>query len=177
MEKATIARPYARAAFEQAVDEGTLKQWSEALDLLARVVVDAGMKKLVGNPHVNAEQLAALVIDVLGGNLSGSIRNFVTLLARGDRLLVGPEIHAQFEVMRARAEGISGIEVISAFELDDAQKGRIRSIMKKRTGKDVDIAATVDKELIGGAVIRAGDSVIDASLRGRLRELRNELSE
>lgn len=176
-EKATIARPYARAAFEQALEEGALKEWSGMLALLSAVVSDPLMCKVIGNPRLSADGLSGLVIDVCGARLSETGRNFVKLLVEADRLAVAPEICEQFEVKRAHAEGISHIEITSAFELDDAQEKRIQAIMKKRIGRDVDVAANVDRDIIGGVIIRAGDSVVDASIRGRLRELRNELFE
>lgn len=176
-ETATIARPYARAAFEQAVEVGQLKEWARMLALLAAIVSDPLVRKLIGNPKLSADRLSGLVIDVCGAQLSEGGKNFVKLLVQADRLAVTPEIHEQFEKKRAQAEGITHVDVISAFELDEAQRKRMREIMKRRIGRDVDVAATIDKDIIGGVIIRAGDSVVDASVRGRLRELGNELSD
>lgn len=175
-EKATIARPYARAAFEQARAEGKLKEWSAALQLLAAVVAEPAMRRLIGNPKLGEDRLFALLVEICGSVLPPSGRNFVQVLVRAGRLEVAPEIHAQFEQKRAAAEGVAGVEVVSAYELDAAQKQRIIEIMKKRLGREIRITATVDQSIIGGAVIRAGDSVIDASLRGRLRQLGNEFA-
>jgi F-type H+-transporting ATPase subunit delta len=175
-EKATIARPYARAAFEQAREEKKFKDWSGMLQLLAAVASDPLMRGVIGNPKVSEDQLYALVTDVCGKSLSASGRNFAKVLVAAGRLEVAPEVRAQFEQMRARQEGTADVHVITAYELDEAQQTRIAEIMKKRLGKQIDVSAEVDKSIIGGVIIRAGDSVIDASLRGRLRQLGNEFA-
>ena len=175
-EKATIARPYARAAFEQAREEGRLKDWSAMLELLAAVASDSLMRSVIRNPKVSPEQLHAVVTDVCGKTLSESGRNFVKVLVNAGRLDVAPEIHEQFEQKRARVEGISDVRVITAYELEEAQTKRVAEAMKKRLGRDIELSAEVDKSIIGGVIIRAGDSVIDASLRGRLRQLANEFA-
>ena len=175
-EKATIARPYARAAFEQAQEEAKLKDWSAMLELLAAVASDSLMKSVIKNPKVSEDQLYSVVTDVCGKVLSASGRNFVRVLVRAGRLDVAREIHVQFERKRARTEGISEVRVITAYELDEAQQKRLAEAMKKRLGREIEMSAETDKSIIGGVIIRAGDSVIDASLRGRLRQLGNEFA-
>jgi len=175
-EKATIARPYARAAFEQAREERKLKEWSAMLGLLAAVASGPLMRQVIGNPKVSEAQLQGLVADVCGDSLAASGRNFAKVLVAAGLLEVAPEVHARFEQMRARQEGTAEVQVITAFELDEGQQKRIVELMKKRLGKEVEMAAEVDKSIIGGVIIRAGDSVIDASLRGRLRQLGNEFA-
>jgi F-type H+-transporting ATPase subunit delta len=175
-EKATIARPYARAAFEQAREEKKFKDWSAMLGLLGAIGSDPLMRSVIKNPKVSVEQLQGLVADVGGKSLSASGRNFAKALVAAGRLDVAPEVHMQFEQMRARQEGTAEVRVITAYELDEAQQQRIAEIMEKRLGKEIGISAEVDKSIIGGVIIRAGDSVIDASLRGRLRQLGNEFA-
>jgi len=175
-EKATIARPYARAAFEQAREEGKLKDWSAMLRLLAGIGSDPLVRAVLKNPKVSTEQVQGLVADVGGKALSESGRNFAKVLVAAGRLDVAPEVHVQFERMRARQEGTADVRVVTAYELDEAQQKQIAGIMKKRLGKEIAVSAEVDKSIIGGVIIRAGDSVIDASLRGRLRQLGNEFA-
>ena len=165
------ARPYAIAAFKQASEEGKLSEWGEMLELLARVTSDATMRGLIANPNVNNEQLAKLIIDVCGERLSATCRNLVRLLAENERLDVVEDIAAEYAQERARAEGLSHIDVTSAFELSDEQQKAIGESMSKRLGTRVDMSVKVDDALIGGVIIRAGDLVIDASLRGRLEQL------
>lgn len=175
-EKATIARPYARAAFEQAREEGKLRDWSAMLELLTAVASDPLMKSVIGNPKVSEAQLYDLVIDICGKALSESGRNFTRVLVNAGRLDLAPEIREQYEQKRARAEGTAEVRVITAFALDGTQQKRIADAMQKRLGRDVEMSAEVDQSIIGGVIIRAGDSVIDASLRGRLRQLANEFA-
>jgi F-type H+-transporting ATPase subunit delta len=176
-EKASLARPYARAAFEQARGEGSLGRWSEQLELLSLIASDPLMRRVIYSPKINNEQLAALVTELCSGRLTPSGGNFIRLLVDAGRLEVAPEIHRQFEQRRLEAEGRADVEVVSAYEIDAAQRARIRGLMARRLGREINLVARVDRALIGGAVIRSGDSVIDASVRGRLRVLGNQLAD
>ena len=170
------ARPYAIAAFKQAQDEGDSGRWSEMLALLAKVTTDASMKALIANPKVTRSQLAALIIEVCGDVLTDTGRNFVRVLAANQRLGITKGIAAAFELERARAERRSDVEVVSAYKLTAAQQNDINVAMTRRLGTKVDISVAVDRELIGGVIIRCGDMVIDASLRGRLAQLAQTLA-
>ena len=174
-ETSTIARPYALAAFMQAKVEDKLAEWSEMIALLVTITADPLMKGLVSSPKVKSEQLAELIIDVGADALSDTGRNFVRVLAENRRLPYLVEIKRIFEEKRASSEGRSQVEVTSAFELDDGQRQRIADTMSKRLGTEVDLSVRIDGSLIGGVVIRAGDLVIDASLRGRMNGLANLL--
>ncbi len=171
----TLARPYGLAAFKQAQEEGNVKEWNDMLQLLVQIVQDATMRGLIVNPKVNDQQLAALIIDVAGEGLSDTGKNMVRILAENERLGEIAGVAAIFEQERDRIEGRSHVEVTSAFELSDEQRQGIGESMSKRLGTQVDISVTVDKSLIGGVIIRAGDTVIDASLRGRLSQLGQSL--
>ncbi|MDX1432001.1 MAG: F0F1 ATP synthase subunit delta [Gammaproteobacteria bacterium] len=165
------ARPYGIAAFMQAKEEGKLREWSEMLELVARVTADPIMRGLVASPKVSDEQVAQIIIDVCGDALSETGQNLVRLLAENERLDIVDEIAAVYAEQRAEAEGLSHIDVTSAFELSDEQRKAIGESMSKRLGTKVDMNVKVDDALIGGVIIRAGDLVIDASLRGRLEQL------
>lgn len=175
LEKTTIARPYAQAVFELAQDSGKTAEWSTALDLLQRIVSDAQMRLLLNNPKVSHQQLQDLVIDIGADSFFPLAKNFIKVLVSARRLQYAAQIAQLFEAKRADAEGRVDVEVSSAYALDQAQQDNIARGMSARLGKKVSISVIVDESLIGGAVIRAGDSVIDASLRGRLRELSNDL--
>lgn len=176
-ENTTIARPYARAAFEQAQEEGELQKWSAMLQILKLIVSDPAMQLVISNPRLEREKLAELILDICGKHLTELGRNFVKLLVDAGRVSVAPQIYELFEEKKARAEGIAEVEVISAYPLDDKQQEIIKKIMAKRLGRKIDITTRIDRSLIGGAVIRAGDSVIDASLRGRLKQLSHNFAE
>jgi F-type H+-transporting ATPase subunit delta len=175
-ETTTIARPYAQAAFELAREQGTLAKWSEALALASAVATDGGIRKLIGSPRVTRGQLADLVIDICGTRLDDAARNFVRVLADNGRLGVLPQIAALFEALRAEAEGVIEADMVSAFAVDEAQKSGIAAALKARLGREVTLTCSVDPELIGGAVIRAGDLVIDGSVKGKLAKLASALN-
>ena len=176
-ENTTIARPYAQAAFEVAQEEGNLAAWSDMLKLIAMVVSDRQMPVVLDNPRLSSADRANFVLDICGSNLSDTGKNFVRALAQAGRLAITPDICKLFEVKRLDAEGIVDVEVISAYALDDQERGRIAEAMEKRFGKKINITTRIDDTLIGGSVIRAGDSVIDASIKGRLKELGNQLAD
>lgn len=174
-EKATIARPYARAAFAHARQANALAAWGDALNLCAAVAADARVKKLIGNPKITSGQLIDFIADVLsaagGGKLDANVRNFLDELARNRRLGLLPEVASMFEAMRNEVENVADVQVTSAVALNDAQRARLADALKKRLKKDVRLHCDVDASLIGGAVIRSGDLVIDGSLRARLQAL------
>ncbi|MGH8120179.1 MAG: F0F1 ATP synthase subunit delta [Gammaproteobacteria bacterium] len=177
LENLTIARPYAKAVFEQAQAGGDLALWSTSLALLGRIVADPLMHKLIKNPKVSHEQLTGIVLVICGGHVDEKGKNFVRILVESGRLSVAKQISILYEELKAEAEGTAGVEVISAYPLEDRQQEQIRKVMAKRLGKKIEITTSVDQSLIGGAVIRAGDSVIDASLRGRLQQLSRIIAE
>ena len=171
-----LARPYGMAAFKQAQEEGKVGEWSDMLRLLVLIMQDSTMLGLISNPKVDDQQLAELIIDVAGDGLSKTGQNLVRVLAENERLGEMAAIQAIFEQERDRVEGRSHVQVTSAFALSDEQQKRIGESMSKRLGTEVDVSVTVDDSLIGGVIIRAGDTVIDASLRGRLSQLGQSLA-
>jgi len=175
-ELATIARPYARAAFEYAQAEGKLAQWSEALAVASATVADAEVKKLLDHPRITPQQLVDLIADVAGARLEQSTRNFVSTLAENRRLGLLPEIAAMYETLRSEAESRAEVEVISAAPLDQAQQDRLASALKKRLQREVRLQCSVDPALVGGAIVRCGDLVIDGSVKVRLARLAAEIT-
>ena len=145
------------------------------LQLLVLIMQDATMRGLIANPKVNDQKLAELIIDVGDDGLSQSGRNLVRVMAENERLAEVAGVAAVFEQERDRTESRSHVDVTSAFALTDKQQASIAESMSKRLGTEVSVSVTVDNSLIGGVVIRAGDTVIDASLRGRLSQLGQSL--
>ena len=178
----TIARPYAQAVFEIARDAGELGGWGESLDKAGAVLADGQVAEFLGNPTLNDERRLEFLdglfskagADLLaGGNARGT--NFVKLLLEYDRVAVLPEIAEHFEALRAEVENTVDVTVTSATELSDDQKKAIAAALEERLGRSVNIETEIDEDLIGGAVIRAGDVVIDGSVRARLDGLTNVL--
>lgn len=170
-ERLTIARPYAKAVFALARADKRLPQWSEVLRIAATVVADARVASLLGNPAVSAEQLVTLITGVGGAAFDDSAKNFIRTLAANKRLGYLPEIAARYEQLRAEAERTVDVTVTSAVELSAAQQKQYAEAMRKRLDRDVRLHCMIDPSLIGGAIVRADDLVIDGSVRAGLAQL------
>jgi F-type H+-transporting ATPase subunit delta len=175
-EAITTARPYAQAAFDEAQKLNALQAWSEMLLSLAGAINHPEMIAVVTNPRVAKNQVEGLMEALLDKTASKQQHNFVRILADNQRLLLLPEIAALFEALKAEAEKTVNVVVDSAFELSAAQKDKIVSSLKKSMGREIKLSCNVNKELLGGVVIRAGDKVIDGSARTRLGEMANALA-
>jgi len=175
-DKLTIARPYARAAFEEARGEDRLAPWSDSLKVAAQVVQDPRVQNLLGNPQVTPEQLATFLTGIAGPALGEHGANFVRTLAANRRLAYLPEISAQFETLKDEAQGVADVTVTSAAALDAAQQQKLSAALEKRLKRKVRLHCAVDPALIGGAILRAGDLVIDGSLSTRLERFAYELT-
>jgi F-type H+-transporting ATPase subunit delta len=175
-DKSTIARPYAKAAFEEARDRGRLEPWSQALRTAAAVIADPRVGSLLDNPRVTPAELAALVIGIAGPELDEEGRNFVRTLADNRRLALLPEISGRFDELKSEAEGIIEVTVTSAAPLDEAQRRKLAQALERRLGRQVRMQCATDPALIGGAVLRAGDWMLDGSLRNRLDRIAFELT-
>lgn len=179
----TVARPYAQAIFEIADGAGALADWSESLLVAGQLFADRELAEYLGNPDFNDEQrfnFLTGLFDKAGSKLlAGSDKkgtNFLKLLLENGRVAVLPEISAHFEALKAKVENSVDAVVTSAAALSETQQNEIAASLKKRLGRDVRITTEIDETLIGGAVIRAGDVVIDGSLRARLEGLANALT-
>lgn len=170
-ELSTLARPYARAAFEYAREHDTLAAWSEQLATAAAVSVAPGMAAVLDNPALTDTQQAQALWEVCGEALGAEVRNFVAILAANKRLALLPEINAQFAQFKANQEKSVDVEVVSAFELDDATRDRLAEVLGRKLEREVKVRTSTDSDLLGGVLIRAGDLVIDGSVRGRLNKL------
>lgn len=171
----TLARPYARAAFELAEQSATLETWRHALAISAEVVETESAARVIGHPKIDEAQIIGLFGDALGEHLSDAFKSFLNVLMHYRRLPLLPEIFAQFEILRRASEQRLKVHVTSAIELDAGQREKLAARLKQRFGAEVDMETDVDAELIGGLVVRAGDRVIDSSLRGRLEQLGRQL--
>lgn len=174
-ERATIARPYAKAAFEYARDAKAFADWSQGLKTAAEIVADPRLAALTKSPQWSQADLVSIIADVAGAKLNPAMLNFVRILAENHRLLLLPEISAHFEDLRSGVENTVDVEVISAIALSDAQAGKLAQALSTRLKRTVRMQNTVDAALLGGAIVRAGDLVIDGSLKGRLQRLATEL--
>ena len=169
----TLARPYARAAFAIARDAGKLPGWSDALGFAARVAADPRVAALLGHPRLGRDDAVALLaID----GADAAFADFLGLLFDNRRLPLLPEIAGLYDELRLESERVVKAKVTSAAALPAAELESIKAALKKRFGREVDVESAIDESLIGGAVIDAGDVVIDGSLRGKLERLQTVLA-
>jgi F-type H+-transporting ATPase subunit delta len=170
-ETATVARPYAEAVFGLAEKAGALPQWQEMLASMAQVAAHPEMRGWIANPKLGAKQLYDLFMSACADDLPMELRNFVRVLIENDRLALLPGIHAQFLDLKNAHEGMVEAEIRTAFRLDNAQLSGLVADLERRFKRRVQPHVTLDKELIGGVRVTAGDEVIDASVRGRLEDM------
>lgn len=174
-ELTTAARPYAKAAFEMAQDAGNLTEWSGQLAAMSAVVAAEGSSSLLGHPRLAKEQKAELFAEIAGDAIDNGGRNLLKVLAENDRLILLPEIATIFEELKAEAEGAVEAEIVSAQEMTDEQQQGIAAALQKRLGREVKLVTKIDPELMGGAIIRAGDLVIDGSIQSKLKDMKAAL--
>ena len=172
----TTARPYGRAAFDIASAHDEHQRWTDMLTFMVAVAGDPGMRALLDSPVLSKQQAADLFVSVCEEHINERGKNFIRLLAENNRINLLPEIATLYRQYRAEAEGTIDAEVVSASEVNEAQLASISAALKRRLGKEVRLVSRTDPALIGGAVIRAGDLVIDGSVRGRLDKLSTALT-
>jgi F-type H+-transporting ATPase subunit delta len=175
-ERATVARPYARAAFAHARETGCVAAWSGWLATARSVVASEEFQKLESSPGITTAQLAGLVSGICGDALEAHAKAFLAILTENGRLDFLPEIAARYEELKAEDQNVADAEVVSAAALDEKQKERLAAALRQRLRRDVRLHCTVDPALIGGAIVRSGDLLIDGTLKGRLEQLRTELT-
>ncbi|MCK9502757.1 MAG: F0F1 ATP synthase subunit delta [Porticoccaceae bacterium] len=175
-ELSTLARPYAKAVFEYAQASGNLEQWSAVLAVLSAVVSEATMQKLLGSPELTTQQQAATLSDVCAESLDDKGRNLVQLLAENRRLQLLPFIREQFDALKLQRQQSVDVELISAQPLDQGQQDKLAQALARKLERSINITTSVDESLLGGVLIRAGDTVIDGSIRGRLTKLAEALN-
>lgn len=167
----TLARPYAKAAFETAKAKEQLDSWSESLSRLAGVLSDPEMQRVVSHPGLTADQKIALLKDVCGGELPEPVANFVHILADNRRLLLIPTIEQMFAGLRREHERTVDISLTTAFDLTSEQEEKLSQALARKLDRHIQLSSRTDRSIIGGVVIEAGDLVIDASVRGKLARM------
>lgn len=175
-ELSTLARPYAKAVFSYAEAAGTLEQWASSLATLAAVVSDGSVTKLLASPQLTTAQQAATVVDICAESLDEKAQNFVQLLAENRRLQLLPFIRAQFDFLKLQRQKSVDVELVSAQPLDEVQQQNLSAALARKLDRTVNVSVSVDPSLLGGVLIRAGDTIIDGSIRGRLTKLAEALT-
>lgn len=174
-ELTTIARPYAKAAFEYALAAQKVTEWASMLDFVAQAVNNEQVSAFINNPALSAEEKGAVVLKVSADKLDDKVENFIKLLARNHRLEAIPAIKQRFEILKAEYEKATEVEVTSSSELSDDQLQRLAEKLEAKLGRKINIETHIDASLIGGLIIKADDMVIDGSVRGKLEKLSETL--
>ena len=172
----TLARPYAKAAFELAIAENATGRWNDMLDLASTAVTEKSLAGLLESPHASNSQIVQILSDTADNAFDARFKDFLAVLAENKRLVLLPEIAILYQALREEADGLLRVRVVSAFALDDDQATRLKSALAKRYDREILLETDVDSSVIGGAVIYAGGEVIDGSLKDRLTKLSNSLS-
>ena len=177
IEPITLARPYARAAFEHARVAGELAQWQDALEQLAAVTRDHKVSVMLKSPSQTAQQRAENLAALIGDSLPASVVNLLMIMADNGRLSLLPEVAALFEQFKQAVESTVTVVVTSAYQLSDDETRVLRETMTSKLDRSVTLTSETDPSLLGGAIIRADDLVIDGSVRGRLDKLAGALTQ
>lgn len=174
-ERSTIARPYAEAVFGMARDAGDFDRWSGMLALMCDIADVEAMQTVIADPKSDREVILGIFFELGGDRLDHHAHNLLRILMEGRRMSLLPLIAEQFEALRAEEEKRGTARVLTAHPLTEAQEGKLRSAIEAKLGRSVDLEWDVDEALIGGTVVRIGDTVIDGSALGRLTQLAQDL--
>jgi F-type H+-transporting ATPase subunit delta len=175
-ELTTLARPYAKAAFEHALEAKQLAEWSDMLAFAAQVVSDEDMHQLLTSPHFTKEDQRDAMLKVCADKLDDKANNFIKLLANNGRLLALPEIEVLFNFLRAEFEKTIEAHITSATELNEQQITQLKEKLANKLGRQIDVSVEIDTDILGGLIIQAEDLVIDGSVRGKLAKLSDTLN-
>ena len=177
IEPTTLARPYARAAFEHARAAGDLAAWQTALSELAAITAEPKVAAAMRDPNQTAAQRAATLSDLAGDAAPSSVANLLAIMADNGRLSLLPEVAMLFDQLKQAVESTVAVHVTSAYPLSDAETQQLADTMQEKLARSITLTSETDPSLLGGALIRADDLVIDGSVRGRLNKLAGTLTQ
>ena len=174
-ELSTLARPYAEAVFKRALETEATEKWSNTLAFVAAVVKDSEFAGIIDNPKVSKERLIGLLLDICQGQIESESENFLKLLVQNDRLKLAEQISMLYEVNKADAEGYVDVDVSAAYSFSKEDEKKFTASLEQMLNKTVRLTISVDKSLIGGFIAKAGDRVIDGSIKGQLQTMQKTL--
>ena len=174
-ELATIARPYAEAAFAIAREANALPVWSQMLRFASTVVADPRVSAALDNPKLSAGDKESLLLSIAGERVSGDGRNFLRVLIETDRIKLLPQIQTAFDTLKDAAESVAKATIETAFPLSDAQLGELKAALERRFKKKIETTVVENRALIGGARVSVGDEVIDGSVQAKLAAMSTQL--
>lgn len=174
-ELATLARPYAEAAFKRAKETNSVAEWSAQLQFLAEVAKNPDVIAISTNPKLGKDKVTGLLLDISVDQVQGEVINLIKLLVLNGKLALLPKISVLYEEHKAEDEGYVNVELYSAFALTKAEQSKYSVMLEKQLHKKVNVVVLLDKSLIGGILAKAGDKVIDGSIRGQIQQLAKRL--
>ena len=174
-ENTTVARPYAEAAFDVARERNALASWSRMLSTVAALVRDPRVAQSLDNPRLGDPEKESLLLSLMGDALDEDGRSFVRVLVEGDRVKLMPEIAALFDTLKDQAEGAAKAEIETAFELSGDQLRELTGALERRFGKRIEASVRVNRDLIGGARVTVGDTVLDGTVQAKLQAMASRL--
>jgi F-type H+-transporting ATPase subunit delta len=174
-ELATLARPYAEAAFALARESGALPKWADTIGLLAAVASDAKVSAAVDNPKLSTEQKRSLFATVMGDKLDVMTTRFVNVLLDADRVKLLPQINEHFQALKRNNDNVARATIVSAFPLTGQQRDELKGALAKRYSRQIETVEEVDASLLGGAKIIVGDQVIDRTVIGQLNKMSRQI--
>ena len=177
IEPTTLARPYARAAFEHARAAGDLAAWQTALSELAAITADPKVAAAMRDPNQTAAQRAMTLSGLAGEAVPSAVANLLAIMADNGRLALLPEVAMLFDQLKQAVESTVVVHVTSAYPLSDAETQQLADTMQEKLARSITLTSETDPSLLGGALIRADDLVIDGSVRGRLNKLAGTLTQ
>ncbi len=173
-ELTTVARPYAKAAFDYAVEQNAIENWQTMLVFAAEVSKNETIKQLIKST-ANKDEVVKIFIGVCEDQLDQCGQNLIKLMAENNRLNILPDVAALFSELKNEYEKTVEVTVTSAVELSEKQQDSLVQSLEKRLAKKVKLNCRVDEAVVGGLLIKAGDTVIDSTIRGKLERLNTAL--
>ena len=177
IEPTTLARPYARAAFEHARAAGDLAAWQAALSELSAITAEPKVAAAMRDPNQTAARRAATLSGLAGDTAPSAVANLLSIMADNGRLSLLPEVAMLFDQLKQAVESTVAVHVTSAYPLSDAETQQLADTMQEKLARSITLTSETDPSLLGGALIRADDLVIDGSVRGRLNKLAGKLTQ
>ena len=177
IEPTTLARPYARAAFEHARAAGELAAWQTALSELAAIITQSKVAAAMRDPNLTAVQRASTLSSLAGDAVPTAVGNLLAIMSDNGRLSLIPEVAMLFDQLKQAVESAVAVHVTSAYPLSDAETQQLTETMQEKLERSITLTSETDPSLLGGALIRADDLVIDGSVRGRLNKLAGTLTQ
>jgi len=177
IEPTTLARPYARAAFEHARAAGDLAAWQTALMELAAITAEPKVAAAMRDPNQTSTQRASTLSSLAGEAAPPAVANLLAIMADNGRLSLLPEVAMLFDQLKQAVESTVAVHVTSAYPLSDAETQQLADTMQEKLARSITLTSETDPSLLGGALIRADDLMIDGSVRGRLNKLAGTLTQ